>query len=236
MSRDNTDTPIGSVSENTDDDIPEELKDVLEAATKSEQEIKEQEEEYGPEWDGSEAQFVPDEDAADYEEQYPGIKLEYKLTREEIYECIKRAGLYKKFNIKNIIQAVLLIAAAIIFFVSFYMYQNMFNLVMGFVSTAVLIAIWLFPYISQKNMVDRNLNAKQTYVEVYPDEIIVGENKREIKIPLDGSCEFEEDDNMMMIFTEDKKVIGIPMRSIEPNVIADVQAMLIAGTQPRSSV
>ena len=36
----------------------------------------------------------------------------------------------------------------------------------------------------------------------------------------------------MVISTPHKKMLCIPMRSVEPNVLPDVQAMLLAGTKP----
>ena len=50
---------------------------MLQAADVAEQLEQAQEEEYTPDWDGTDAEFVEDEDAAEYEEQYAGIKLSY---------------------------------------------------------------------------------------------------------------------------------------------------------------
>ena len=54
---------------------------MLQAADVAEQLEQAQEEEYTPDWDGTDAEFVEDGDAAEYEEQYAGIKLSYTLNR-----------------------------------------------------------------------------------------------------------------------------------------------------------
>ena len=37
-------------------------------------------------WDGSESEFVEDEEATEYEDQQTGVKINYALTREEIFK------------------------------------------------------------------------------------------------------------------------------------------------------
>ena len=69
--------------EAAEENYPQELTEVLQAADVAEQLEQAQEEEYTPDWDGTDAEFVEDEDAAEYEEQYAGIKLSYTLNREE---------------------------------------------------------------------------------------------------------------------------------------------------------
>ena len=81
--------------EAAEENYPQELTEVLQAADVAEQLEQAQEEEYTPDWDGTDAEFVEDEDAAEYEEQYAGIKLSYTLNREEAMACLKRAHIYK---------------------------------------------------------------------------------------------------------------------------------------------
>ena len=41
------------------------------------------------EWDGSEAELVPDEDAEEFEDNFAGIKLSYVLKEDEIYDALR---------------------------------------------------------------------------------------------------------------------------------------------------
>ena len=115
--------------EAAEENYPQELTEVLQAADVAEQLEQAQEEEYTPDWDGTDAEFVEDEDAAEYEEQYAGIKGQWE-------------------------------------------------------------------------------------------------------IPLDGTSSFEEFDDLMVLFTPKNAILAMPMRAMEPAVIADIQGMLIAGCIP----
>ena len=110
--------------EAAEENYPQELTEVLQAADVAEQLEQAQEEEYTPDWDGTDAEFVEDEDAAEYEEQYAGIKLSYTLNREEAMACLKRAHIYKTVGRRAWLETGILIVAAALFFVSFGLYQG----------------------------------------------------------------------------------------------------------------
>ena len=69
--------------------LEQELAQVLREAEETEREEQAREKEESPDWDGSEAEYVPDDDAEEYEELSPGIGLNYVLRPEEVYECLK---------------------------------------------------------------------------------------------------------------------------------------------------
>ena len=129
--------------EAAEENYPQELTEVLQAADVAEQLEQAQEEEYTPDWDGTDAEFVEDEDAAEYEEQYAGIKLSYTLNREEAMACLKRAHIYKTVGRRAWLETGILIVAAALFFVSFGLYQGGYNLALGILSLAVAAAVWL---------------------------------------------------------------------------------------------
>ncbi len=47
------------------------------------------------EWDGSEAELVPDEDAEEFEDNFAGIKLNYVLKEDEIYDALRSSKVIK---------------------------------------------------------------------------------------------------------------------------------------------
>ena len=65
------------------------------SAAETEPEEKRDDDEEGVEWDGSEAELVLDDDAADYEEPQTGIKLSYTLPRKG---SVPRAGEVRLFQ------------------------------------------------------------------------------------------------------------------------------------------
>ena len=62
--------------------------------------------------------------------------------------------------------------------------------------------------------------------------VVVGSGEGQWEIPLDGTSSFEEFDDLMVLFTPKNAILAMPMRAMEPAVIADIQGMLIAGCIP----
>ena len=112
------------LEEVAEEEYPQELAEVLQAADVAEQLEQAQEEEYTPDWDGTDAEFVEDEDAAEYEDKYAGIRLSYTLSREEAIACLKRAHIYKTTGRRAWLESGILAVAAALFFVSFALYQG----------------------------------------------------------------------------------------------------------------
>lgn len=184
-------------------------------------------------WDGSESEFVEDDDAEEYEEQYAGIKFGYILKKDEIISCLKHTGMYKSNNIRSIVETCLLMVLAVIFFVLYFVTKNNLNLILGSVSLALILAVMLIPRLFVKVSADKLTTGKKLSVEIYPDEIEVDSGATNWKIPLDGSSFFEEFNEMFLIYLPQEKLFIIPIRAIEPDFLADVQAMILAGTTPK---
>lgn len=216
----------------TEETYPEELAEVLQAADEAEQLEQAQEEEYTPDWDGTDAEFVEDTDAAEYEDQYAGIKLSYILNREEAMACLKRAQIYKTSGRRALLETGILAVAAVLFFVSYGLYQGGYNLILGILSLVLVAAIWLVPYFDMRKRAEEVAGGKKIEVEIYPDEVVVGSGEGQWEIPLDGTSNFEEFDDLMVLFTPRNAILAMPMRAMEPSVIADIQGMLIAGCIP----
>lgn len=214
--------------------VPRELVEVLTAATVGELEEEAIEKNNMPKWDGSETKFVPDEDANEYEDQYSGIKLEYVLTKDEIKNCIKKVNFKKGISVRNLVETVLLIIAFVIFIISFFIYGGMLNLILGTISLLVITSIWTIPKIILKNNTLSSLYDKNYFIEIYPDEIIIEkENNEKLLIPMDQTSEYEEFNDLIIVYTKDKKILPIPLRSIEPSVLGDVQAIIVTGCIPK---
>ncbi len=125
-------------------------------------------------WDGSESEYIEDDDAAEYEEKYTGIKLHYSLKSNEIFDCLRKFSNYKLKQKKSHIQTSILIVISVLFLATGII-KNDTNAYIFFVASIILIAvIWLVPRIiinSHAKEISRN---NEMYVEIYPDEIVVG--------------------------------------------------------------
>lgn len=185
-------------------------------------------------WDGSEAEFVEDEDAAEYEEKLPGIKLCYQLREREVLSCLKRSNYIKTTGKRAVGETVLLGAVGSWCFISsFFLHGGVNSLILGILSFLLIGVIWIVPQYAMRRRAKELAAAGNLLVFVYPDEVVVGEGKGEWHIPLDGTGELEEFDHLMVLFADEERMLCIPLRAVEPAVLPDVEAMLLAGCRPK---
>ncbi len=188
-----------------------------------------------PEWDGSEAEFVSDDDTEEYEIPETGFKLSYVLTRDEVYKCLYHSGVVKTKGLRAVIQSVILAVAAIVFFVVYFTTKsqyNSYNIFFGVVCLITIAAIWIVPHIYLKSMSKMMADGKKIEAEIYPTHIDIGSGEGEWSIMLDGRSYIEEADGMIMIFTEKNRIFAVPKRVIEPEVYNEISAILRSGTEP----
>ncbi len=188
-----------------------------------------------PEWDGSEAEFVSDDDAEDYEIPDTGIKLSYVLTREEMYNCLYHSRIYKTKGARAVFQSIVFALASVAFFMTYFFTKseyNNYNLFFGILCLVMIAVIWLVPYIHLKSMAKMMADGKKIEVEIYPDHLDIGRDDGAWSIDLDGNSEIAEFDNIFMIFTPKGQSFAIPERIIEPELYNEIKAILFSGTKP----
>ncbi len=185
-----------------------------------------------PVWDGTESEFIEDDDAAVYEEKYTGVKLNYALKASEIFVCLKNFSEYKKKRKKVIVQTVILILLIISFLVTFIKHEEISSIILGSMCVIMLAVIWIVPDLIIRSHAKQIAKGDNIYVEIFPDEIVVGHNGIEKTVLLDGTCRYIEYSNMFIIFPPKDDMIIIPIRAVEPDFLPDVEAMLLAGTLP----
>ncbi len=198
----------------------------------------EEEEEKTEEWEGYEVERVADEDAAEYEEEQPGIKFKYSLTQEDIYSCLKNMKIFRTSGVRAAIETVLVAACAVPSVVQLFSAENLrsfniSNFLFPVICLLLIVAIWLVPYFTLKKRAKEQADGKMITVEVYPDEINIGEGEGKWEIPLDGTSYYEEVDDMMVITTPQKQTAAFPFRAIEPSALPEIQAIIISGTIPK---
>lgn len=220
---------------NTDDNLDiqdEDTADVIRIAEELKHAQEEEDEEKNQEWDGSEAEFVEDDDAEEYEIPMAGIKLSYVLTEEEYLKCLKHSEMYKSQGTGGIIRAVILGILSVIFFILFFAYGSIPNLIFGFISLIFIAVLFIVPNIYMKSMAKTMADGKKIEAEIYPDSIEIGRDDGAWKIELDGTSTIKEFDNIIMIFADHNRSFAIPERAIEPDYLPEIKAILFAGTTP----
>ena len=201
-------------------------------------EREEEPEEEPVEWDGSEAELVADDDAAEYEETQTGIRLSYILRREEILDCLKTADFCKTSGKRAKLETVILVILTLVFlgtyaYRTFVQHQDDVNsLIFAGVCVLVMAVVWIVPAIGLRAQAKRLANGKEVDLEIYPDIIEIGKGDGYWEIPLDGTSLCTQRNNLIILTTPDGKMLILPLRSVEPNVLPEVQAMIVAGTRP----
>lgn len=182
-------------------------------------------------WDGEEAEYVADDEAEDYEEESTGIKIKYKLKPNEIYSFVKHSESFQN-NLKlqkkhTFIQAVVLGAMVALTFAV----KNTYYLWFAAFPVVVILLLWLIPFISVKKMISQVSNSKEIVLEIFPDKIDIIENGVQRELLLDGSYESKEEDDVIVIYKNKVIDLMLPLRAVEPEFRAEVQAIILSGVK-----
>ena len=150
-------------------------------------------------------------DAAEYEEQYAGIKLFLYLNREEAMACLKRAHIYKTVGRRAWLETGIFNCGRGVVFRLLRLVSGGYNLALGILSLAVAAAVWLVPYLDMRKRAGEIAGGRKIEVEIYPDEVVVGSGEASGN-SLDGTSGFEEFDDLMVLFTPKNAILAMPMR------------------------
>ncbi|ARP49419.1 MULTISPECIES: hypothetical protein [Caproicibacterium] len=213
-------------------------KQIEEEAVKPPQPEQQDADDDGIRWDGSEARMVPDEDAQAYEEKMTAVRIRYKLTKEELCRALLREGMNrsKRFLLCGISIVSFVAAAAFLAEFSLRSLPAMLLFVVMFLVVGIFSAV--FPRFAIRRFVQKNYDCQEYVLNIYPDVIEGTYGNEKISIPLDGSaCSMLYKGLALLQYSEKsgsgpkKHLLVIPLRSVEPGVLADVEAMLCVGTR-----
>ena len=187
-------------------------------------------------WDGSETEMVADDDAEEFEETKTAVKIGYTLTQEEISRALHQIGMPQKRSAVLTALAVLSFLAAAADFTVFGMRGMAAAVIFGAIFAALGVCILVVPWLFIRKHAKRESDRQGYILKIYPD-MIEGEHAgRNFKIPLDGTvaCKFYQ--GLVILHcqqtgnVQESGVLIFPLRSVEPSVLADVEAILRSGT------
>lgn len=180
-----------------------------------------------------ENEIVADDELEEYEEENTGIKIKYTLSPEEVYGVVTRSGDFKdtlKMQQRHTLlqSAVLGIMIAIAFFL-----RNPNYLWFAVLPIVTVVLVWLVPFLGMRKIVSNTFYNKPITLEVFPDKIDFTQNGVHREIILDNSYESEEFDNTIVITKGDIISLILPLRAVESDFRAEVQAIILAGIKPK---
>lgn len=180
-----------------------------------------------------ESKIVIDDETEEYEHETTGIKIGYSLKPDEVKSFIKQSEEYAKNMKERRKSTIMLLIALFGILVSGFLSTNKYYLFFALFPIVSAVFIWVIPHLGIKKLIGDILNSNDYSVEIFPDKIEVTSNDIIREIPLDGSCESSEFENMIFIFSQKGLDLIIPLRAVEEDFKADLQAMIVAGTSPR---
>lgn len=184
------------------------------------------------EWDGSEAELVADEDAAEYEEQSTGIQLKFTLQPGEIYAALmKMQYTSRRVAMTAAVVALGVLSAALSFYNVSRLHEGT-SIVFGVICLLLVALILWMPAARSRSRAKSLATGKEVLMTVYPDHVEMGAGETEWEFPLDGTCGRSVVRNLLLLYIDGESTVILPLRCIEPAVYPEVQAMLYAGTRP----
>ena len=142
------------------------------------------------------------------------------------FEYKKNSSIKKRHTLAQTIICLLIALVYFVTFASYYLWLLISPICFVFL-------IWTIPALNFRRVISDILKNKEFSVEIFPDKIDVVSELGSREILLDGSYECAEFGNMILISSNGRYDLIIPIRAIEPEFRADVQAMIFAGAVPR---
>lgn len=177
----------------------------------------------------SESEIVADNNAEQYGDESTGIKLKYKLTASEIGKYIYRARKYKGSIVKIENIAIQLVIFLILIFGTVFT-GNRSYLIMSMVPFSALILMTVFSFLNFGFNKKILLSKNDFIVDVFNDRIEIENNNFKNIIDFDDDYKCDEYENMLIIIKDKTPQIIIPIRAIDEDYAAEVQAIIAAGT------
>lgn len=182
------------------------------------------------EWDGSEAELVPDEDAEEFEDNFAGIKLSYVLKEDEIYDALRSSKSYRSAQKRLIAESIISCIMSGVFFAMFAIQMNWLTLIFAILCLILAAVIWPAAWYNIKKNAKRLTSGEEVQMEIYPSLIEMGKAEQKWVIPLDGTVKCRKTNHLFVLQTDPTHITILPMRCIEPSVLPDVEAIILSGT------
>lgn len=200
-----------------------------------EEEMPEEEQEEPVQWDGSDAEIVSEGADQDYKDTVTGVKVSYVLKEEEIRACLRGTQFSSKRRKRMTVQMIIFSLLLVAFLALFFWKHAPDNLLFATICAALLFIMIFLPDIRIKQEARRAADGKEICMEIYPHKIEMGRGDRKWEIPLDGSCESAVYHQNIVVYFHGEDMVILPMRCVEPSVLPEVQAAIVAGTHPRET-
>ena len=179
-----------------------------------------------------EAEIVADKNSEEYKDELTGVKIKYTLTPGDVKRYIRHSRSFQEHRKTKLkyaaFQSALLFSLLVITFATELYYCAFLALVPLFALAVMLVVSHVDIESSSKKL----LKDTRYTIDIFPDRLEVETENGKRTIYLDGSFVSDENKDLILISKEGQTGVVIPLRAVEPDLRADVQAMIAAGCTP----
>lgn len=182
------------------------------------------------------------DDTEAFEDQRTGIEATFTLEEEEIYRSLKKVELCGSRRILSVTGALLLLCPVLLFLVEG-LQTGKPTAYLQAVSWTLLSMLFLFgPLFTIHSRAKGSADGSSVQVIVYPDRVVTRQGTVKWEIPLDGTCEYVQAENVLVLVAANPYCPGsgglpritiLPLRCFGPDELPEVQAMVFSGARPR---
>ena len=182
------------------------------------------------------------DDTESFEDQRTGIEASFTLKEEEIYRCLKKVEFRGARRFLSFLGAVLLLCPVLLFLAEG-LRTGRPSAYLQAASWALLSMLFLFgPRVTIHSRAKNCAGGCSVRVVVYPDRVVTEQGAVRWEVPLDGTCEYVQTEDLLMLVAANPYCPGsgglpritiLPWRCFGPGELPEVQAMIFAGARPR---
>lgn len=182
------------------------------------------------------------DDTEAFEDQRTGIEASFTLKEDEIYRCLKRVEFTGTRRLLSFTGALLLLFPVTLFLAEGVQTGKLTAYAQA-VSWAFLSLLFLLgPRATIHSRAKSCADGSGVRVAVYPDRVVTEQGTVRWEIPLDGTCEYVQTENILALVAANPYCPGsgglpritiLPLRCFGPDELPEVQAMIFAGAKPR---
>ena len=157
-------------------------------------------------------------------------EFSYTLTEQEIYDGLKKSGIYKTSGKRAVIESVIL-GVFFLFFVWAFLYKRkFFEGVMAVVTLGVLLAVTFVPRHDMKKQA--KTGRKDIKLRLYHDQLYIDAGETSNAVALDGTTEIKllEKEKLLVLLLQGGGLLIIPLRGIPKEYRGQVTSQLLQTT------
>ena len=158
------------------------------------------------------------------------IAFRYTLRREEIYQALKKSGIYHGSGFRVAAENILLFACGAFFVYACVKEFSLFNLAMALISFGFMALVTLVPVFAMNRQAKEQAEKEITAL-VSPQKVVLEREGEKWEIPLDGSAQYLAEDGYILLITPRRELAVLPVRAFPEGSGQEAKERIFAGAR-----